>query len=60
MWADINIDSDTVKKAVVFIYSADANGDVAKDKPAGTGFMIFTPIKGSAPTGKVMGRLSFP
>jgi hypothetical protein len=45
--AYINIDTAAVKKAVVFIYAANANGDADERHPLGTGFLIATRPQGS-------------
>ena len=43
--ATINIDTNVVQKSVVFLYAADAQGEVDKNKPVGTGFLIAIPLK---------------
>jgi hypothetical protein len=47
--AKISIDTKKVQKAVVFLYAATPTGEVDKDKPIGTGFLVFVPAK-SDPT----------
>ena len=49
--ADTTLDTAKVKKAVVFIYAADAQGKADRRHPLGTGFLIMVPLKGS-PLGK--------
>ena len=38
--AQMTLDSESVKKMVVFIYGADADGNLEKGHPMGTGFLI--------------------
>lgn len=47
--AQMTLDSEAVKKMVVFIYRADASGNVEKGHPMGTGFLIAPPVKGGTP-----------
>ena len=47
--ATININTDAVQKSVVFLYAADAQGNVDRNKPIGTGFLVSIPLK-SDPT----------
>jgi hypothetical protein len=42
--AAININTDTVQKSVVFLYSSDPTGAVDKSKPVGTGFIVQVPL----------------
>ena len=41
--ASININTETVARTVVFLYSADRDGEVVKTKPIGTGFLVSVP-----------------
>jgi hypothetical protein len=43
--AAVPIDTNVLKKAVVFIYPARADGDVDSDHPLGTGFLVGVPKK---------------
>ncbi len=43
--AQININTDAVKKAVVFLYAAKESGEVDPDKAIGTGFFVEVPLK---------------
>jgi hypothetical protein len=43
--ATINIDTNAVQKSVVFLYAADAQGNVDRNKPSGTGFLVSVPLK---------------
>ncbi|PYY03034.1 MAG: hypothetical protein DMG69_33265 [Acidobacteria bacterium] len=45
--ARININTDAVKKAVVFLYAAKESGEVDPDKPVGTGFLVEVPLQSS-------------
>jgi hypothetical protein len=38
--AALPLDAEAIKKAIVFIYAAGPTGDVDKEKPLGTGFLI--------------------
>lgn len=42
--ANTNILVESIKKMVVFIYAADANGEADKNHPLGTGFLVVTPV----------------
>jgi hypothetical protein len=42
--ATININVDAVQKSVVFLYAADAQGDVDESSPIGTGFLVGIPL----------------
>jgi hypothetical protein len=44
-WATINIDVQGIQKAVVFLYAANAAGEVDKLHPIGTGFLVGMPTK---------------
>src|SRR5258708_26927223 len=46
--AALPINTDVVKKAVVFMYPARADGDPDKDHPIGTGFLVGVPKKDSS------------
>lgn len=41
--AHVNINTETVKKAIVFIYRASPNGDAIKSEPDATGFIVAVP-----------------
>ena len=43
--ATININVDAVQKSVVFLYAADAQGAVDRNRPIGTGFLVGIPLK---------------
>lgn len=43
--ATININTDAVQKSVVFLYPADAQGNVDRNRPVGTGFLVSIPLK---------------
>jgi len=43
--ATININVDAVQKSVVFLYAADAQGGVDRNRPIGTGFLVGIPLK---------------
>jgi hypothetical protein len=43
--ATININVEAVQKSVVFLYAADAQGAVDKNRPIGTGFLVGIPLK---------------
>jgi hypothetical protein len=43
--ATININVDAVQKSVVFLYAADAQGEVDENRPIGTGFLVGIPLK---------------
>jgi hypothetical protein len=47
--AQLNINTDAVKKSVVFLYSAKESGEADADKPLGTGFLVDVPLE-SQPT----------
>ncbi len=47
--AQTTIDTKAVKKIVVFIYAANANGEVDERKALGTGFLAVAPLKGTPP-----------
>lgn len=49
MRAALNINTDTVQKAVVFLYGSDAAGNADPDKALGTGFFLRVPVT-SEPT----------
>ncbi len=44
--AAITLNTDAVKKAVVFIYAAKSGGDVDEKHPLGTGFLVAALLKG--------------
>lgn len=46
--ATININVDAVQKSVVFLYAADAQGAVDRNRPIGTGFLVGIPLKSDA------------
>ena len=52
--AYINIDTVALRKAVVFIYGAKANGDADERHPLGTGFLIATRPQGSSVANSVL------
>lgn len=47
--AVLNINVDTVKKSVAFVYGAAANGDVDASKPEATGFFVGIPTLDKPP-----------
>jgi hypothetical protein len=45
--ATLTINPDAVKRATVFIFAADPNGNVDQNNPSGTGFLVSIPMIGS-------------
>lgn len=58
--AETTLNTETVKKMVVFIYPALSDGSADKEHPVGTGFLIKIPLKGSPqtknPNGGMIGK----
>jgi hypothetical protein len=51
LWGQTTLATEAVKKMVVFIYAADADGNADKKKPLATGFLVLVPLKGSSNLG---------
>jgi len=51
--AQTTVDTEAVKKMVVFLFAADADGNADERQPLGTGFLIMAPVKG---TPNLMGK----
>lgn len=55
LWAGTTIQTEIVRKAIVFIYAANATGtDADSANPMGTGFLVFMHVKGDAHKGALM------